>query len=192
MKKLGHSDEEIEEVIKSETEEEAMPEEEPLEVEEEVEVEATPEEDAVGEGEDQLGSQEPEPLPVETTSPEGEEVAPSEEVEVPAEEGEVAEELPAEELPPVESEPLPEGVEEVSPDAPMVDETPTEPVQSGVDVQALLGQIEEYKKANDGLQARVDALESALKEAGVLGEGSLPSKEVGVDDGTRTDRKSVV
>ena len=190
LKELGHSDEEIDEVIKSKTKGEETPEdEESVETDEEVEVEATPEEDAAGEGEDEQTQLELEPSPVETTSTDGEQPAPVE--ETPVEDGEVAEELPVEQTPtdelPVEESPLPEGVEEVSPDAPVVDETPTEPVQSGADVQALLGQIEEYKKANDGLQARIDALESALKEAGVLGEGSLQPKEVGVDDGTRVN-----
>ena len=189
LKELGHSDEEIEEVIskKEETpsDEESKQDEPKLE-----EVDESSKDDADGEGKGEP-SKEEEPEPVETTSP----VEDENPVDEPVEPAEPVEEPKEEDLPPVEPQeptmedtPLPEGVEEVDPTNPVVDETPTEPVQNeaGVDIQSLLGQLEEYKKANDGLLARIDALEKALKESGVLGEMPRSNQPIGVDDGTRT------
>ena len=189
LKELGHTDEEVEEVISKKEKEETPETDEEEKTEVEVEVEAAPEEDSVAEGEGESAPVE-EPEPVESESPEGEEpsdVAPVEEV-APVEPSPVEEETPVEEgepVPPAEESALPEGVEEVDPNEPTpVEEAPT-PAETGIDVQALLSDLEEQKKANAGLQSRIEALESALKEAGVLGESSLPSHSVGVDDGSR-------
>ena len=190
LKKLGHSDEEIEEAVKSFEKEEAPEDEVKEEVKVEVESEPTPEEgsDAEDGSEETPSDDVPPSDESEPESGESSDVEPPVDEEVPSKP--VDEVSPVEdEVPPAEGEPLPEGVSEVDPDAPVpaVDETPTEPVQSDVDVQALLSQIEEYKKSNDGLLARLEAMESALKEAGVLGEGAVSSKPVGVDDGTRVN-----
>lgn len=179
LKKLGHSDEEIEEAVKSVEKDEVPEEESKEEVKVEVESEPTPEESPVAEGE---GEEEPsnEPEPVESEESEGE--APVE-PEAPVVEGEVSPEPEAEPVVEGVVDELPEGVEEVS----VGEEPQVEPAENQVDVQALISRLDESEKAREGLQARIDALESALKEAGVLGEGSIPSKEIGVDDGTRVN-----
>lgn len=73
-----------------------------------------------------------------------------------------------EEVPP-EGQPAPEG-QPVPPAAPAPD-----PV-----IEELKAQYEEQKKANEGLQARVDTLEKALRDAGIL-EGEGTSAVVGVE-----------
>lgn len=178
LKKHGLEEEVIEEV-ESELSDDT-PEEEPTE--EPVDEEPAPSEAPVDEGEGEPAPAEDEPLP--------EDVAPAEDVpvepEAPVEEP-LPEETPAEE-PAVEGqvEELPKGVEEVKvgaepePEAPAVDGSDLEQVGE------LMSQLEEYKKANEGLLARVEALESALKESGIMDEAPKSNAPVGVDDGTRT------
>lgn len=101
--------------------------------------------------------------------------------ETPAEEGN-GEPAPAvepvvEELPPVPEGALPPQPEEVPP-APEAAPAP-EATPQGYDdselrglVQELTSQVDEYKKANDGLLARIDSLEEALKKGGYLDDSS--------------------
>lgn len=102
----------------------------------------------------------------------------------PAEEGN-GEPAPAvepvvEEVPPVSEGALPPQPEEVPP-APAAEPTP-EATPQGYDdselrglVQELTSQVDEYKKANDGLLARIDSLEEALKKGGYLDDsGTTP------------------
>ena len=87
--------------------------------------------------------------------------------------------LPAEEVAP-EGEQVPP-TEEVPPTEP----TLPGPAPAPFDPTELIAQVEEVsnanaelKKANEGLVARVQALEEALKNAGVI-DGSSPATEVG-------------
>lgn len=106
---------------------------------------------------------------------------PPTEPEVPVEEvpSEVpSADLPTDEVPPTEGEPVPpeEVVPPVEPEVPPV--PPFDPTPILEQVNALQGQLDEYKKANEGLLARVQSLEEALKSAGVISEGN-PVNEVG-------------
>ena len=88
------------------------------------------------------------------------------------------EELPSVEIPqemPVE-EPAPQ---ELPPEVPPVEEQPLPPTP-GFDPTEMLGKLDEYKATIDGLLARVDSLEQALKQVGVLDESD--GEEVGVDN----------
>ena len=67
---------------------------------------------------------------------------------------------------PVEPEPAPAPIPPFDP-APLLEQ-----------ITALQGALDEEKKANEGLSARVQALEEALKKAGVI-DGSSPIAEVG-------------
>lgn len=81
---------------------------------------------------------------------------------VPPDEGAIPPEVPPQEVPP----------QEVPPELPPISQAdPTE-------IEALKAELEEQKKANEGLLARVDSLEKALKAAGIL-EGTPES--VGVE-----------
>lgn len=105
----------------------------------------------------------PTEAPVEEGKEEEGEVAPSSEpetVEVP----------PTEEVPPV----APEGeVPPAEPVAPAFD--PTDLIGMVTDLQ---GKLDEQLKANQGLVARIDALEEALKAAKVIDDGN-PVTEIG-------------
>ena len=85
--------------------------------------------------------------------------------------------LPTDDVPPTEGEPVPptDPVPPVEPDVPAV--PPFDPTPLLEQVNALQGQLDEYKKANEGLLARVQSLEDSLKAAGVI-DGSVAS-EVG-------------
>lgn len=131
------------------------------------------------------------------TPVEGEGEIPTEEEPKPAEDDVPAEDTPVD----VPSEPeapaelegdaapvdsgLPEGSTEVdlSGDVPAdvapVEEEPA-PVEPQPDYQAM---YEETKKVCDGLEARVNALEEALRKGGILSD-EKPSGEYGVDDPT--------
>lgn len=61
-------------------------------------------------------------------------------------------------------------------------EEPVPPVPSMEDhTQELLGQIDELQKANEGLITRIDALEKALKDSGIMTE-EKGGVDVGVDN----------
>lgn len=156
--------------VESELSEEApvAPEDAPVEEE----AEPTPE-DAPVEGEGDAAPVE-EPEPVEDVVPEGEQ-APVEDAPVP--------ETPAEEAP-VADQGLPEGVEEVQlgQEVPPVQEPePVAPDTPAIDYEAKFA---EYEKVIEAQDARINALEEALRKGGIL-EDEKPSVEpVGVDDPT--------
>lgn len=85
---------------------------------------------------------------------------------------------------PVEEAQVPPTEEEVPPteDVPPLEPTPAvppfDPTELIGQVTNLQGQLDEQIKANEGLVARVQALEDALKNAGVI-DGSNPTTEVG-------------
>ena len=81
---------------------------------------------------------------------------------VPPDEGAIPPEVPPQEVPP----------QEVPPELPPI------PQADPTEIEALKAELEEQKKANEGLLARVDSLEKALKAAGIL-EGTPES--VGVE-----------
>lgn len=85
--------------------------------------------------------------------------------EMPKEEPEVAlpEEAPAEPV-----------VEEIP------QELPQEMPQPSFDFEGLKADLDETKKTNDALLARIESLEEALRSAGVI-EGEKPQKPYGVD-----------
>lgn len=76
---------------------------------------------------------------------------------------------PTEDVPPVEEPPVPPQ-----------EEVPPAPVPPAFNPDELIAKYEELKAANDGLLARVDSLEQALKDVGVLDKSD--ADEVGVDD----------
>lgn len=112
--------------------------------------------------------------PEEVKEGEGEGKAPTEEVP-PASESvpPATEELPP--VPPVDEPPLPP-TEEVPPAI----EPELPPMVSLEEFEQVKNQLEETRKANEGLQARLSSLEEALKSAGII-EGSIESS-VGFDD----------
>lgn len=82
---------------------------------------------------------------------------------------------------------LPNGVEEVTPGADTPAEDASVQPEAGAEkIGELTAMLEEYKKANEGLLARVDALESALKESGIMADTPKGGNSVGLDDPTRT------
>jgi len=179
LKSHGLADEDIEKV-KAELTEEKKPEEESKVEEEKVESETPSDESSVAEGEEKVEEKVEESEPVESEEPKEEEKV--EEVQV--EEEPKVEEPVEEPQPPVEEEPqeLPEGVEEINPDQPQeVVEQPTE----SADYQRLLAELEEERKAREGLMARIESLEAALKESGVIEQSHVEAKPIGVDDPTR-------
>lgn len=178
LKSYGLADEDIEKV-KAELIEEEKPEDESPVEEEKVETEAPSDDSSVAEGEEKIEEKVEESEPVESEEPKEEEKV--EEVQV--EEEPVVEEQVEEPQPPMEEpQELPEGVEEVNPDQPQeVIEQPTE----SADYQRLLSQLEEERKAREGLMARIESLEAALKESGVMSESHVEAKPIGVDDPTR-------
>lgn len=174
LKKYGLVDEDIEKVKTELTEEPENNEPESQEPAEE-ETPAPSNESPVAEGEEEsVETEETEPVESEETKEE------QQVEESPAEEPQPSEEAPVveEEQP---SEELPEGSVEVNPEEPVVEE----PAEPQFDVQGLLGQLEEERKAREGLLARIDALESALKESGIMSESLVQASAVGVDDPTR-------
>ena len=191
LKSHGLGEEDIEKVKAELTEEGPKEESTETESSEEVETETPTEESSVAEGEEKP-EESAESKPVESEETEVEEKV----EESPVEEEPVSEEPKMEEpVEPVSEEPvepqpeeepsdLPPGVSEVDPsgDLPPVEE-PTEPQQP--DYQSLVNQLEEERKAREGLLARIDALESALKESGVMSERPSQPSPVGVDDPTR-------
>ena len=86
--------------------------------------------------------------------------------------------LPTDDVPPAEGDVVPpeEVVPPVAPAEPAV--PPFDPTPILEQMTSLQGELEEYKKANEGLLARVQSLEEALKNAGVISEGN-PVNEVG-------------
>lgn len=109
--------------------------------------------------------------------------------EAPAEEPapeEIPEEALAEEVPeeaveePLPEEPLPEEapVEEV-PAEPVAPQIPPELLEQLGEVESLKGEVEELKKANEALLARMDSLNEALKSAGVI-EGEVKPLDIGI------------
>ena len=180
LKSHGLADEEIEKVKTELTVEDEPKDDESVE-EEKVETETTTNDSPVAEGEDVEVEETEESKPVESEEPGVEEKVD----EVPVEEEPVVEPQVEEPEPPVEEEQpneLPEGVEEINPDQPQeLEQQPTE----SADTQRLLHQIEEERKAREGLMARIVALESALKECGVMSVSHVEANPVGVDDPTR-------
>lgn len=84
-----------------------------------------------------------------------------------------------EEVPPVPTE-------EVTPVEPTPDVVPpVEEPQPPFDPSPLLSAIEELQKANEGLIARVESLEEALRVAGVL-DGENPATQVGDPNPSQT------
>lgn len=84
----------------------------------------------------------------------------------------------AEEVPPVSEEQLPPPAEEVPPvEEPMAPQ-PAMPGYDDTELRGLLkdamAELEETKKANEGLLARVDSLEEALKKGGFLDDSQAP------------------
>ena len=152
----GLPEEEVEKVLAKLGEEEPVDEgkgEEPITSEEKpVEEGGEPSEPVVEEEVAVEGPQEE--IPAETDS-----------VPEPAPEEEVPVEVPAEggELPPVEEEALPA---ELPPELP--------PVVSVEEFNAVKDELEETKKAVEGLKAANQSLLEALQKAGVISGGSLP------------------
>lgn len=75
-------------------------------------------------------------------------------------------------------EPLPEGTTDVTADiasAPVPEPEPAPIPQPDPEKEQLRTDLDELKKANEGLLARVDSLEEALRSAGVI-EGEKPEK----------------
>ena len=105
-------------------------------------------------------------------TPSEQSVAPQDDADIP----------PSEELPPVDEPPVPPtdelppdpSAEEVPPsDVSPIEDAQPEPPAPSVDpsvLDDLLGKLEESNKTIEGLLARVDSLEQALKSAGVLDE----------------------
>lgn len=170
--KHGIEEEVISEVEKELSEE--TPAEEP-EVEEVVEEESAAPEPVEGEEGDEPSQDEVTPPAEEPVAEEGEPAPIEEPVEEPAEEI-APEETPAE-------EPLPEGIEEVDP---AIESSEMAPTDNSGELEDLRSELKEQRAANEGLKARIDALEDALKKAGVMGESDEGGREVGIDDGTRT------
>lgn len=102
-------------------------------------------------------------------------VPPVEEDGAPIEEGAVP---PEADLPPVPQEEVVPPAEE--PPVPPQEEVPPAPVPPAFNPDELIAKYEELKAANDGLLARVDSLEQALKDVGVLDKSD--AEEVGIDD----------
>lgn len=115
--------------------------------------------------------------PVPPTEPTEESPLPPEELVEEAPSESPSEELPVEDaqVPTEEEVPPTEPVPPVEP-APAI--PPFDPTELIGQVTTLQSQLEEAIKANEGLQARVQALEEALKTAGVI-DGSNPTTEVG-------------
>jgi len=146
----------------------------------EEEVEETPEgksEEEITSSETQEEAEEPSGEQEEKGEEEGE---PSQEEGEPAPESvpEIPEEpqpeLPPEEVVPVEEPP----VEEVPGEVPPVDVPPQ--YVSLEEFAEVKNELEEQKKANEGLLSRISSLEEALKKAGVIDASSDSS--VGLDD----------
>lgn len=76
---------------------------------------------------------------------------------------------PTDDVPPAEEPPVPPQ-----------EEVPPAPVPPAFNPDELIAKYEELKAANDGLLARVDSLEQALKDVGVLDKSD--AEEVGIDD----------
>lgn len=100
--------------------------------------------------------------------------------------------VPVEDVPPAESqedvvveEPLPQ--EQPVEEMPPVEEVAPQPVVPQVDPD-LLSKLEEQASTIEGLLARVDSLESALKQAGVL--DASDGEEVGIDNPRVPDTSS--
>lgn len=98
------------------------------------------------------------------------EVPPSDESASAEPEGEVppSEPAPSDDVPPVEevADPVPPTEEVVPPTEPEVPPVPP------FDPTELLGKIDELSKANEGLMARIQSLEDALKQAGIVDSSS--------------------
>lgn len=160
---LGIEEEKIEAAI------EALSEEEPVEEKSEGEGEEPSTSDVEPKEEDAK----PEDVPVEGEG----DVDPSQD-EVPAEPVSVPEEVVPEEVVPEVEEPevpVEDGAElpvEVAPEQP--------PVVSLEDFEQVKSDLEETKKALDGLKATNESLLEALRSAGVISGGQLP--ELGHDD----------
>lgn len=182
LKSHGLAEEDIEKVKAELTEEEPKEESTEEKPSEEVETEAPAPESSVAEGEEEKVEETEESKPVESEETEVEEKV----EESPVEESPVSEEPVSEEPSEPVEEPsdLPPGVSEVDPsgELPPVEE-PVE--QSQPDYQSLVNQLEEKDKAIQGLYARIEAMESALKECGVMSSVQAPTSPVGVDDPTR-------
>lgn len=85
---------------------------------------------------------------------------------------------PSDTVPPVEENGEVPPVEEPTPELPPEEPAPVPPVPA-FDPTELLAKIDELAKANQGLLSRVDSLEQALKNAGVVDESS--QSQVGDD-----------
>lgn len=109
-----------------------------------------------------------------------------------------ADDVPADDVPPSDNAPkgdLPEGMEEIDPVNPPVDDTPAPDVDNPIaptpdvnpEIVELRSKLEESEKKCQGLASRVDLLEEALKSAGIMEETSKSDNaEVGIDDPSRT------
>ena len=118
------------------------------------------------------------------SEPEAVEEVPAEPVaeEIPPE---VVEEAPVEAEVPAEEELLPPE-EEVAPEAQIEEPQPIVPPELLAQLQdqagqinELNGQIEELKKANEGLLARFESFSEALKQAGLI-EGNIKPVDIGI------------
>lgn len=122
--------------------------------------------------------------PTEEVPPSGDpDLPPSDDVVPPTEDVPPTEEedgkLPPSDVPPAEETqeaPNPQEVpNDVPPAAPVPPFDPTDLINS---INELKGQNDELAKANEGLIARVNSLEEALKNAGVI-DGTNPTTQVG-------------
>lgn len=120
--------------------------------------------------------------PEDTPNPEGQETNEGNDQEgttpPPSEEGEIP---PVPPVPPTEEQVPPAPAPEVPP-AEIPPEVPPAVPTVNPNLQKALALLEEQQKANQGLLARVNALEEALRSAGII-EGSAP-QTVGVETPT--------
>lgn len=180
LKKLGHSEEEIEEAVAGLTEKAA---EEESKTDEKSETDTPAEDTPVEEGGKDTPS-DPVPPANEDDVPPADK--PTDNPEKATPEGEEETSAPQE-----GDQKLPEGVEEVDPTNPVVDENPTI-VPPATDpsnlIAELQGKLDEASKTIDGLSNRIGLLEEALRKSGIMEEesGKQSGVEVGIDDGSRT------
>lgn len=157
--------------------------EEDKDVDVEIDVDTDKEEDTPAEDVAPVEESEPvaDPEPVEEPSGEGE--------PAPAVEPEPVNETPVDPVPETEAPVNPDGSvdvdpsaigEEPVPEAPVEEPAPA-PVAEPSEIEELRTALADKDRVIEGLTARVDALETALKDAGVIKEGSDKSEPIGSD-----------
>ena len=133
-----------------------------------------------GNGEEPSTSSE-EPVPEEPVAADVPPVVEEEPIATPVEEGVVdPASVPVEEVPPVDvpqEEPVPPLPEEGAPAVPPMPELP--PMVSSEEFNAVKTDLEETKKALEGIQAAYESMKEALTAAGVIDGAS--ATEVGID-----------